>query len=119
MLVRALAVVSVLVAGTVQQAGEGARDEGALPAVQWAGPRSGVAEAGFRRVDSREAWVSLWETHAGECADRAHQGWVMPPEIDFSRYMVICAFRGSAQRMKTPELVPSSAQNSSRSWKLS
>lgn len=74
------------------------RVEGAPPPVQWAGARSGISEPGFRLIADFEAWRDLWQAHRGECAERAHQGWVTPPEVDFERFMVVACFRGEAAR---------------------
>lgn len=68
------------------------------PVVQWAGAHSEIDGEGFRLVTDREAWAALWEAHRGECAERGHQGWVTPPEIDFERCMVVAYFRGEAAR---------------------
>jgi hypothetical protein len=80
--------------GSLVMSGAAMERDGAPPAVQWVGPQSGIAEAGFFCIEDREAWSALWERHAAECADRAHQGWVMPPEVDFDRFMVVGAFAG-------------------------
>lgn len=66
------------------------------PAVQWVGAASNISTPGFRRITDRKAWTELWTIHRGDLADRSPQGWVVPPEIDFDRYMVIARFTGKA-----------------------
>ncbi len=66
------------------------------PAVQWVGAYSNISTPGFRRIADREAWTTLWALHRGDLADHSRRGQVMPPEIDFARYMVVARFTGES-----------------------
>ncbi len=66
------------------------------PAVQWVGPYSNIATPGFYRATDREAWTTLWASHRGDLADYSPRGRIMPPEIDFGRYMVVARFTGES-----------------------
>lgn len=95
MKLRACAVGCVGLAVVALGAGRGGV-EPRVPAVQWVGPTSSIHAPGYHLVTDEAAWRDLWEQHRGELAERAHQGWVMPPEIDFERYMVVACFRGES-----------------------
>ena len=71
-------------------------DSARPPAVQWVGPCSNISTPGFRRVTDRETWTTLWALHRGDLADYSPWGQVMPPEIDFGRYMVVARFTGES-----------------------
>ncbi len=66
------------------------------PAVQWVGAFSNIITPSFRRVTDRETWTTLWALHRGDLADHSRRGRVMPPEIDFDRYMVVARFTGES-----------------------
>jgi hypothetical protein len=53
------------------------------------GDVSGCCEENYVVVGNEDEWVSVWERHAliREPAEP-------PPEIDFSKFMVVCAFMG-------------------------
>ncbi|MDQ7013559.1 MAG: hypothetical protein Q9O74_06635 [Planctomycetota bacterium] len=64
--------------------------------MQWVGPFSNISTPSFRRITDRETWTTLWALHRGDLADRSRRGRVMPPEIDFDRYMVLARFTGES-----------------------
>ncbi|MCA9299358.1 MAG: hypothetical protein KDA28_09840 [Phycisphaerales bacterium] len=64
------------------------------PVVQWYGAESAIREPGYHIVESAEAWRDLWARHRGDEVERAEQGWVQPPEVDFERYQVVACFSG-------------------------
>lgn len=64
------------------------------PIVQWYGNDSRIQQRRWELITSAERWRALWEEHRAEGVDRAVQGWVQPPEIDFARYAAVALFRG-------------------------
>lgn len=66
------------------------------PGVMLYGPESSIHERRFERIRDQQAWNALWAQHARDFGDRAAQGWLLPPRIDFTTYEVIAFFRGPA-----------------------
>ena len=96
----ALAAAALLGVGAAQLAGPQAAQidlaDSVPPAVQWVGPRSNITTPGYHRITDLKSWTALWESHRGDLAEHAHQGWIMPPVIDFERHMVIARFSGES-----------------------
>lgn len=71
-----------------------AHEQPRVPAVQFVGQHSHVADARFERVADQDAWNTLWGAHtnteAGFGAGSRHAA----PKVDFSRYMVVCVLGG-------------------------
>ncbi len=63
------------------------------PVVSWSGPNRKVARPEYLRVTVEKNWIRLWERHTGR-----KQEYLVPhyPVIDFSRFMVVAVFAGSA-----------------------
>ncbi|MCC6676887.1 MAG: hypothetical protein IT436_07070 [Phycisphaerales bacterium] len=66
------------------------------PSVMLYGPESSIRERRFERIRDQPAWNALWAEHAKDLGDRAAQGWLLPPQIDFTTFEVIAFFRGPA-----------------------
>jgi len=54
------------------------------------GDVSGYRKEGYLVVKSEADWVNVWEKHTSVCEPQEQ-----PPEIDFSRNFVVCAFMGA------------------------
>ena len=69
-------------------------DEPRVPAVQFVGERSHIAEARFELFRDQEAWAKFWGEHAnvevGYGAISRHAA----PKVDFTRFMVVCVLGG-------------------------
>lgn len=68
------------------------------PIVSWFGPRSAIDQTEFHLITTRDLWRDLWTRHlAGKGEHRvAHGSGLIFPEVDFSRYMIVAAFRGAS-----------------------
>jgi hypothetical protein len=81
------------------------------PAVAWMGAHSRIIAPRFVRVATPEAWADLWHEHTGEGRKFKEFPYAIPPEIDFSRFMVVAYFRGAShnsdgERVESIDVTP-------------
>jgi len=66
-----------------------------LPAVQFVGHDSKIAEPRFVLARDEAAWAKIWAEHTGVAAGQGPPTRHAVPKVDFSRYMVVGAFAGA------------------------
>ncbi|MBX3358081.1 MAG: hypothetical protein KF745_06610 [Phycisphaeraceae bacterium] len=63
--------------------------------VSLCGPDSAITEGpAYHRIVDADAWKALYLKHLGDRAANAPAPWLLPPDVDFSRCMVLAIFRG-------------------------
>ncbi|MCC6659588.1 MAG: hypothetical protein IT437_01750 [Phycisphaerales bacterium] len=83
-----------LVAAAALDTGLGLPKKAAAPAVMWMGAHSRVTTPRFEQITSKERWEEVWHEHTGEGRRFQDRPYTIPPEVDFSTFMVIAYFRG-------------------------
>lgn len=70
--------------------------ERSRPGIMLYGPESSIHERRFERIRDQQALNTLWAEHAKDLGGQTSQGWLLPPQIDFTSLEVIAFFRGPA-----------------------
>jgi len=66
-----------------------------LPAVQFVGQDSKIAQPRFVLAKDEDAWLKIWTEHTGAAAGQSPPARHAAPKVDFSRYMVVGIFDGA------------------------